>query len=321
MNVLVLVDIEQRHKDILLSSIKDGNFVFSLPNEVSDEEVKKADIIVGAVKLDQIKDSKNLKLLQLEMAGTGAYAKKGNLPKGTILTNASGAYGLAISEHMIGSVFELNKKLNLYRYNQMAHNWKDEGRVTAIQGSTTLVVGLGDIGGEFAKRMKALGSYTIGIKRNLSSKPEYLDELYTLDNLEDVLPRADFIALSLPETKDTIKLFGKEKFELMKKSAIVLNVGRGTVIDTEDLCDAVENGTIYGAALDVTDPEPLPSDHRIWDIKNITITPHISGGHHLVETVDKIVEISAYNIKAFAEGRDLINIVDFETGYRKFINK
>ena len=150
MNVLVLVDIEQRHKDILLSSIKDGNFVFSLPNEVSDEEVKKADIIVGAVKLDQIKDSKNLKLLQLEMAGTGAYAKKGNLPKGTILTNASGAYGLAISEHMIGSVFELNKKLNLYRYNQMAHNWKDEGRVTAIQGSTTLVVGLGDIGGEFA---------------------------------------------------------------------------------------------------------------------------------------------------------------------------
>ena len=102
--------------------------------------------------------------MQLNSAGTDGYLEPGVLPEGTLLTNATGAYGLAISEHMLGMVLELKKKLYLYHQNQLAECWKDEGKVTSIFGSVTLVIGLGDIGSEFASRMKALGSYVIGIR-------------------------------------------------------------------------------------------------------------------------------------------------------------
>lgn len=111
-------------------------------------------------------------------------------------------------------------------------------------------------------------------------------------------------------------MFSKEKLKLMKNEAVLLNVGRGNVLDTDALCDSVENGYLLGAGLDVVDPEPLPKNHRIWDIENIIITPHISGGYHIPETLEKIVQISAKNLRNFINGDRLVNVVDFSTGYR-----
>jgi phosphoglycerate dehydrogenase-like enzyme len=217
---------------------------------------------------------------------------------------------------MLGMLLEIKKKLNLYYINQKKHIWKDEGNVTSIEGSTTLIIGLGDIGGDFARKIKALGSYTIGVRRTKGDKPEYIDELHTMEELDSLLPRADVVALSLPGTKETYRLFNKDKFNLMKKAAIILNVGRGTAICSEDLCDALENGVIRGAGLDVTDPEPLPADHRLWDVPGVVITPHISGQYHLPETLRRIVNISIENLERFKNHEPLKNIVDFETGYR-----
>jgi phosphoglycerate dehydrogenase-like enzyme len=315
--VLVLIPLEQRHKELLEQSAKQALFTYSTYKDVSIDAVQKANIIIGNPPAHMLKDSANLELLQLNTAGTGVYVDNGVLPKNVILTNATGAYGLAISEHMIGIVLELFKKLHLYRDSQKKHAWIDEGSVKSIYGSTTLVVGLGDIGSEFAKRMKALGSYTIGIKRTLTQKPDYMDELYLIDQLDKLLPKADIVALSLPATQQTYKLFSKDKLAKMKPGSILINVGRGTSVDTDALCDVLESGHLLGAALDVTDPEPLPENHRIWDIKNAIITPHISGQYHLQETHERIVKISVHNLKAFIEGNELQNIVDFSTGYRK----
>lgn len=275
------------------------------------------DIIIGNLPKEKLNIAKNLKWLQLNSAGADVYVKEGVLPEGVILTNATGAYGLAISEHMLGVLLELLKKLNLYRDNQRENIWKDEGEVRSIYGSTVLVVGLGDIGSEFAKRIKALGGYTIGIRRSDTRKPEFIDELYLMDKLDEVLGRADVVALTLPQTKDTYKLFNKDRLLKMKKGAVLLNVGRGTVIDTDALYEVLQEDYLFGAAIDVTDPEPLPSAHNLWDLKNVIITPHISGDYHLRETHNRIVNIAAENLKAYLKGEELKNIVDLSTGYRR----
>lgn len=316
LNILIVMPMGDEHKLEIMKAATGGNFIFAKESEVSDATLGDMDIIIGNLPVERLKVAKNLKWLQLNSAGADLYVKEGKLPNNAILTNATGAYGLAISEHMIGMLLELIKKLNLYRDNQMKGLWKDEGEVKSIYGSTVLIVGLGDIGGEFARKIKALGGYTIGIRRSNDIKPEYLDEIYLMDKLEEVLSRADVVALSLPSTKDTFKLFSKEKLCKMKKGSVLLNVGRGNVLDTEALCDVVEDGYLSGVALDVTDPEPLPVDHRLWKYKNVIITPHISGDYHLKETHNRIVHIAAKNLKSFVAGKELENVVDFKTGYR-----
>jgi len=308
---------DEEHKLAIMKTAPGGNFIFSSAMDIDEETIAEAHIIIGNPPIEMIKHARNLKWLQLNSAGADMYVKDGVLKEGVLLTNATGAYGLAISEHMIGVLLEIFKKLHYYRDNQNNSLWKDEGEVKSIYGSTVLIVGLGDIGGEFGKRIKALGGYTIGIRRSNTNKPEYLDELYLMDKLDEVLPKADVVALSLPATKDTYKLFSAEKLSKMKDGAVLINVGRGTCIDTEALCNSLESGKLLGAALDVTDPEPLPKEHRLWTIKNAIITPHISGDYHLKETHNRIVRIAVENLRAYLKGEDLKNIVDFSTGYRK----
>jgi phosphoglycerate dehydrogenase-like enzyme len=314
-NILVLIPVNEEHKKLLEEKAGSANFIYADSRRVTAEQVQNANIILGNPPVSMLKGSKELQLLQLQSAGVGEYAEKNALPEGTVLTNASGAYGLAISEYMLGVLLELYKKLHLYRDNQAEGNWSYLGQVKSIYKSTALIVGLGDIGGEFAKRLKALGAYTIGIRRSDSNKPEYLDELHFMDKLEALLPNADIVALSLPGTKATEKIINKETLKLMKPGAVLINVGRGSTVDTEALCDALESGHISGAALDVTEPEPLPKEHRIWKIKNAVITPHVSGGFSLQETHDRIIRISANNVEAFLNNKDLVNVIDTSKGY------
>jgi len=320
-NVVVLMPMDDSHKIDLMSVAPGSNFIFTSAKEINRGTLQDAHIIIGNPPLDMVKGCKNLKWLQLDSAGADLFVKEGVLPRGVKLTNSTGAYGLAISEHMIGVLLSIYKKLYLYRDNQNNSLWKNEGEVKSICGCTALVIGLGDIGGDFANRIKALGGYTIGVRRSDTNKPEYLDELYLMDKVDELLPKADVVALSLPETKETYKLFSKEKISKMKKDSVLINVGRGTAIDTEALCDALESGKLLGAALDVTDPEPLPKDHRIWGIKNAIITPHVSGNYNLKETHHRIVKIAVNNLERFIKGEELRNVVNLSTGYRDLKTK
>jgi phosphoglycerate dehydrogenase-like enzyme len=310
--ILVLLPIKEEQKHLLEQEALAAHYVYTTIDALDVETLQIADIIIGNPPPEMLRDAPKLKWIQLNSAGSDAYMKKGVLKDDVLLTNATGAYGLAISEHMIGMLLQLLKKLHIYRNNQKSHLWHDEGEVKSIYHSKVLIIGLGNIGGEFAKRLKAFGAYTIGVKRTLTAKPDFIDELYIQDKIDELLPLADIVAITIPSTKETYKMFSLERLNRMKKGAVLLNVGRGNVVDTEALCDVVESGYLAGAGLDVTDPEPLPANHRLWDIENIILTPHISGGYHIPETLEAIVHISAGNLKRFMIGEKLINLVNFK---------
>lgn len=318
MYILVTPPVNDRQKEKLIAAAAGHEVVFHVKDDVTEQDLQKADIILGNLRdPKKLALCRNLKWIQLNNAGTEGYCGPGVLPEGAVLANSTGAYGLAISEHMIGCLFELRKKLHLYYKNQLAHDWKSEGFVGVVEGSAVLVIGLGDIGTTFARKMKALGCKTIGVKRRVGEKPEWVDELYGMEELDFLLPQADVVAMSLPGNPSTYHVLNRERIAALKENAVVINVGRGTAIDTDALSDALYAGKIAGAALDVTDPEPLPADHPIWDAPNALITPHISGGFALPETLEQIVELFAQNLRRYLAGKPLQNVVDLATGYKK----
>lgn len=316
--ITCVIPTEPEHRIKLEEAInKRGKIEYIDKDDIKPDDIADSEIILGNVPTQWLKQCKKLKWLQLGTAGSDTYAVPGVLPENCFLTNSSGAYGLAISEHMIGTLLEIYKKLHLYRDNQNNCMWKDEGTVETIEGKKVLIVGLGDIGSSFAVKMKALGAYIIGIRRTKQIIPPYIDELYTPEELDKLLPRADIVALCLPQTSQTEKLFSRERIFRMKERSVLINVGRGSAVDTDALCDALESGKLLGASVDVVDPEPLPAEHRIWRIRNAVVTPHISGFFHLRETHDRIISITAENIIRYYNGERLINMVDFSTGYRE----
>ena len=314
MKILVALPLNERQKEKLEQNFRHQEFVYCLPDQLTEEILSDVEVILGNVPPRLLAHAGKLRWLQLNNAGTEGYCG-GALPEDVLLTNATGAYGLAISEHMVGMLFELQKNLNLYSRNQREHVWKSEGHVRIIEGSRVLVIGLGDIGTAFAQKMKGLGCRTVGIKRREARKPDGVDDLYTLERLERQLPLADIVALCLPGNQDTRHMLNEERIGMLKKNAVVLNVGRGMTLDTEALTRALKEGRIAGACLDVTDPEPLPSDHPLWDMENVILTPHVSGGFTLPETLEKILNICIENLECYLVKRPLRNVVDRKTGY------
>ena len=316
--ILVTLPANETHRQTLAAACPGGRLTYLPQEALSEAAVAGADVIVGNLPHALLPACKRLKLLQLASAGADGFPAR--MPEGAVLTNASGAYGLAISEHMLGMVLGILKRLYTYHDDQRQSLWRDEGTVASLEDAVVLAVGMGNIGGEFARKCKALGSYTVGIRRQLREKPDYLDELHSLSELDELLPRADVVALSLPSGPETDGLMDERRLRRMKPGAVLVNVGRGKAVVTDDLMKVCAEGRIH-AALDVTDPEPLPPDHPLWQTPNVHITPHISGFFHLPQTLDRIVSIAAQNLRRFCEGRPLLNVVDSETGYRREDNR
>ena len=309
---VVIVPTEAAHRETFKANAPDMEFIY----EYSAEALKEASVVIGNPPKDDLKYAEKLEWIQLSMAGTEPYSLPGVLPDSVALTNSTGAFGLAISECMVGYVFELFKKLHLYRDNQQKSEWLDRGSVKRIEGSRVLILGMGDIGSEFGKKMKALGCHVTGVKRTLTDRPDWCDELYTSDAIDSLIPRADIIALALPNTPETVNILSRERISNMKNDAIIINVGRGNAIDPDALFEAVSAKKIGGAALDVTMIEPLPKDSPLWTCENIVITPHITGFFHLRDTYDMIIEIAAENLRRYSAGEKLLNRVDKNTRYR-----
>ena len=201
--ILVTIPVTEEHKRYLEEQASSGEYHCSFRylegSAVKKEDVERAHVIVGNVKAEFLPHAANLELFQLNSAGADQYTKPGILPEGAVLANAKGAYGLAVSEHMLALTFALIRRFPEYHKNQMAHCWKSAGNIISVEGSTVLVLGIGDIGGDYARKMKALGAAcVIGIRRTSKEKPDYLDEQYTMEELDSVLGRADIVAMVLP---------------------------------------------------------------------------------------------------------------------------
>ena len=224
---------------------------------------------------------------------------------------------LVDSEHMLGLTFDLIRRLNQYHANQAEHVWKAMGNIISVEGSTILVLGLGDIGGDYARKVHALGAHVIGVRRTNRNKPDYLDEQHTMDDLDMLLGRADIVAMVLPGGSATNHIMDERRLRLMKKGAYLINVGRGNAIDPAALKAVLKDGHLGGCGLDVTEPEPLPPEDELWAMDHVVITPHVAGNFFLAEAFERIVKIAGENLKAWASGEELKNVVDFSTGYRK----
>ena len=175
MKILVTVPMDDKERAIIEAAAPGAEFTYAAADDVTAEMIADKEIIFGNVNAELLQCAKELKLMQLFTAGTDGYI--GKLPEGCAITNTTGAFGLAISEHMLAMLLCLMKRMHQYRDNQRKHEWKDMGSVRSIAGSTAVILGLGDIGGEFARKLKPLGAYTIGVRRTDAHKPDYIDEL------------------------------------------------------------------------------------------------------------------------------------------------
>ena len=318
MKILGAMPFTEEDKQYLENIAKDCEFVYKDKDSVGEEDVQDIDIIFGNVSPDVISRAPKLRWLQTNSAGVDPYCKEGVISEGAILTSASGAYDTSVSEWMVTVSFMLARKSDLYMRHQVERIWQLEGKVLSVEDSTTLVLGLGSIGKHYARKMHALGSYVIGVTRHSrDEKPDFVDELTTVEHLDELLPRADYIAMVLPGTAENVNIIDAKRLGLMKDTAFLINAGRGNAVDNMALNEALRDGRIGGAALDVTSPEPLPSDHPLWDAPRCIITPHIAGQFFLAKTFRNIVKISGENLKKFLSGDtdEMKNIVDTKKGY------
>lgn len=299
----------------LLESMKNTELVYCSSEEVNKEQLWNAEVIMGNISVSMLKYAKDLRWMQLSSAGANPYCMSGVLPEEVKLTNAAGAYGASVSEHMLAVTLAMIKKLYLYGDNQKEHVWNDEGPVISTEDAIVLILGMGDIGCAYARKMKALGSYVIGVRKKKESCPEGYDEVVGMDELDKVLPRADITAIILPGTDETSGMFNGEVLHKMKKGSYLLNAGRGSIIELEALEEVMKEGYLSGVSLDVTDPEPLPVNHPLWSTPHVWITPHVAGGFHIPETLDNVFRICRENLEAYMQGRELNHLVDRNKQY------
>lgn len=277
------------------------------------ELLNNAEALIGRVLPEYLSEAPNLKWVQTTFAGVERIVPLLK-NRDVLLSNASGAFGEGLSDHMLGQMLALITRVPEYLNNQRKHEWKFLGTVKSIRSLTVTVVGFGDIGSAFARKVKALGATVRGVKRFSSDKPDYVDELFLTEDLDAALDGADVVALSLPSTPETIGMISRERIFAMKPGTIILNIGRGSAIDQEALIDALKEKHIL-AGLDVTTPEPLPADNPLWDLEGVIITPHISGVASAALTRKYLAELIANNVASYLDGTQLENLVDIGLGY------
>jgi Phosphoglycerate dehydrogenase and related dehydrogenases len=303
-NILIMMPFSDEYRAQTLLIAKGHTVHFVCTEAPRADLLSRADVIIGNPSESELGCCHNLKWLQTRTAGVDMYLKPGVLPHGCRLTSASGGYGTAISEYLLAVTLALHKQLHRYRDCQLRHEWQAATDIRCIKDSNVLVIGTGDIGSQYAKKINALGANVFGVRRTVAEVPEYFKKMVPLGEMDGLLPLADTIVLALPANKDSIGLFNAERFSKVKKGALLINVGRGSLVDTEALMDALDAGAIAGAALDVTDPEPLPASHPLWDYENVILTPHAAGGEYFGVIYDDTIRVCLSNLERYLLGQE-----------------
>ncbi len=264
------------------------------------EEIRTARVVTGmTIDEELLGAAAHLEIFACAYAGTGHLPLEALRERGVTVTNASGVHGPNIGEHVLGSILAFARRFHVGRRRQERREWRHY-RAHELQGSTVTIVGLGAIGQAVCDRLDPFGVETIGVRYS-PEKGGPTDEVigFEDDPFHDALARTDYLVLACPLTAQTRGLVDTEEFVTLPPGAVVVNVARGPVVDTEALVGALRSGWIRGAALDVTDPEPLPEDHPLWGFGNVHITPHNAG--HTPDYYDRLADILAGNVDAIRE--------------------
>lgn len=280
------------------------------------EAIVDFEVVFGYIPPELLPGARELRWLCAASAGVDQYLDDALWPRpDCLLTNSSGAYGPAISEHIIMVLLMLLRRMPAYQAALSRREWPSFTPIRSIAGSRVVILGTGDIGSHTARRLKALGAQVTGVCRSGRAGEPAFERVLPAAALDGVLPEADALVMALPATAETAGLLSRERIALLPPQSYVVNVGRGSAVDQEALVEALEAGRLAGAALDVMTPEPLPADHPLWTCPNTIITPHVSGNMALGLTCDLDVEMFCQDLSRYAAGAPLARLVDRKRGY------
>lgn len=226
--------------------------------------------------------------------------------------NSGGTSDSAMSDYVIGAMLLFSCRFKECVESKIKRHWEKFLLSESLKGKKLLIVGAGKIGRAVAKKAKAMEMTVYGIKRDIVEVPGF-DEIFSLQELEKILPVADYIVCTIPLTKETVYLFDKSKFSRMNTDAVFVNISRGKIVNEKDLITVLEGKNIKAAVLDVFETEPLPKESRLWELDNVVITPHSSG--RIEEFLGKSMEIFSYNMNCLIENKRIPNLIDLEKGY------
>ena len=284
----------------------------------NDQAIEEVNVWFGTINREQFKRASNLTWVQSPSAGVENYLFPEFIQSHVLLTNAKGCYGPAIAEHTFGLLFALTRKIGSQTRNMSQGKWQDEDNMFEMKGMTIGIVGLGGIGSQVARRARAMDMRVIAV----DIMPKYKEQIGDIcdevrlvqdDGLSWLLPNSDVVVCAAPHTKVSEGMFGKEQFGMMKKGKYFINVSRGKLVQTPALVAAVKSGHLAGTGLDVTDPEPLPSNHELWTLPNVILTSHIAFRSQF--SWERLSEVFVENVYRYMNGFPMLNQVDKKMGF------
>ena len=298
--------------EAVAQAVPEATIVVAETEEEALREIPTADATFGNLHRNLLAEAQQLKWLAAPaIAPPAGYYYDELIAHPVVATNFRGIFNEHIAAHILAFVLALARGLQYYIPQQIRHEYKprrlDSGTVY-LPESTALILGVGGIGAEAAKYLSQLGVKVLGIDARREDVPEGVVSLHQPAELDALLPQADFVILTIPHTPETEGLFDSARFAKMKKSAFYINIGRGMTTKLDALNEALRDGTIAGAALDVYEIEPLPADHPLWDAPNVLLTPHTAGFGPYLD--DRRRDLLVENAKRFAAGEPLVNVVD-----------
>ncbi len=279
------------------------------------ERAPDADGAIGFASPALLRAGKRLRWVQVLSAGVEGVLFPEMTDSQVTLTNCQRVYAPPIADQALGFMIILSKGLHRFIRAQGRGEWEAPPgvRPRELAGQTVLIIGFGGIGSNLARRAAACGMRVLALDPKPIAKPAYVERLAKPAEFHQLLPRADFLASCVPLTPETTGMIGAPEFALMKPGSYLINMSRGKVVNTDALVQALRSGRLAGAAMDVTDPEPLPKEHPLWQMENVLITPHMSARSPGSDA--RRFAVIKENLKRFAQGKPLMNVVDKRAGY------
>ncbi|MBW3635712.1 MAG: D-2-hydroxyacid dehydrogenase [Armatimonadetes bacterium] len=277
------------------------------------ERIEHIEIAYGGLGRDQIANATALKWFQNGGAGVNGLLSPELAARDVTITSVSGIHARCIAEHLFGMLLSLTRELHSAREAQNRREWKPLGANTlSLYGKTLGVLGVGAIGAQIARVGRAFEMKPIGLRRGRAGHPE-IETMFSPENRLEFFAQAQIVMNTLPLTDATRGFMGEAEFEALPDGAIVLNAGRGATIDTTALLRGLQSGKLRAALLDVTDPEPLPAAHPLWEMPNVFITAHYAGAHPEYNAEADAIFLD--NLRLYLAGEPLHHVVDKTAGY------
>jgi len=281
------------------------------------KEIAAADATIGVCSAEVLAQAKQLQWIQWPAAGVDRCVQQPALhERHLLLTNLQRTMGPSMAEHVLGMMLALSRHFEYFMKQQQEAHWAREDatpQLADLDGKSVLVVGLGGIGTEVARRAHALGMRVVATRASGHNGPDFVSYVGLPDELLKLARDADFVVNCAPLTAETTGIFNREFFETLKPGAYFISVGRGRSTVTADLIAALKGGRLAGAGLDVVDPEPLPADSPLWHLPNVIITPHVSADTSVSQEQRNLVMVE--NLRRYAAGEPMLSVVDIERGY------